>query len=357
MKRNRLLLLLLCMVTCYSCRKHDSFINQPVNIYVAGYEFDNGNVFAKYWKNGISIPLSEGSNRGRVLSITVSGSDVYMAGFEDIIAHVKVVAKYWKNGRSVILSDSSNRAYATCIAVSGADVYVAGYQFIRKDVAGEDVFVAKYWKNGTPVILSDTSKTAVALSIFVSGSDVYVAGSESIGKKDPNGFYLSVAKYWRNGTSVILSPAATFTAAQSIIVVGNDVYVSGNVYTAATYWKNGNSFTLSNNSIGASGSSIAVLGNDVYVAGYENNGTGVMGAKYWKNGTAVNITKGPNVAMANSIAVSGNDVYVAGYEEFKVNQSYLNGQGIAKYWKNGNPVALSDSSTYSIATSIFLSRD
>jgi hypothetical protein len=355
MKRKYYLIVLLWITACYSCKKSNRVIEQPVHVYVAGYEFKDGNVFAKYWKDGKPVPLREGSNKGRVESIIVSGGDVYMAGYEDIVANTKAVAKYWKNGRSVALSDSLNANYASSIAVSGSDVYVSGSQ--STGTTSSSLTIAKYWKNGIPVILSDGLHSAGASSIAVSSSDVYVAGSESTGKKDRDGFDLVVAKYWKNGASVILSQPAIFTGAQSIVVAGNDIYVSGNVYTAATYWKNGTSFTLSNNSIGASGSSIAVSGTDVYVAGFENNGTRVLNAKYWKNGTAVNITNGPYPAIANSIAVSGNDVYVAGYEGIGVNQSYLNGLGIAKYWKNGSPVALSDSINHSIATSIFLSRE
>ena len=89
--------------------------------------------------------------------------------------------------------------------------------------------------------------------------------------------------------------------------------------------------------------SIVVLGNDVYAAGYES-----MVAKYWKNGTAVALTDGSNWAQATSIAVFGNDVYVAGYE-------IAGSIEVAKYWKNGIAVSLTDGTLSAHGNSIFLS--
>ena len=57
----------------------------------------------------------------------------------------------------------------------------------------------------------------------------------------------------------------------------------------------------------------------------------------------MNLTDGSKWAEARSIGLSGNDVYVAGFED-----------GVAKYWKNGNPVILGDVSKNSDAYSIFL---
>jgi hypothetical protein len=55
---------------------------------------------------------------------------------------------------------------ATSIAVSGNDVYVAGYE---EKTAGSYEYDAKYWMNGSPVILEDVSKyrSSEAYSIFL----------------------------------------------------------------------------------------------------------------------------------------------------------------------------------------------
>jgi hypothetical protein len=52
---------------------------------------------------------------------------------------------------------------------------------------------------------------------------------------------------------------------------------------------------------------------------------------------------------ASSIAVSGNDVYVAGHEE-----DVTHSTSIPKYWKNSDPVFLSDGIKSAIATSIVI---
>ena len=78
---------------------------------------------------------------------------------------------------------------------------------------------------------------------------------------------------------------------------------------------------------------------DVYVAGFEEKGSGYV-AKYWKNGQAIELTDGTTNAAATSISVSGNDVYVCGSIE-----------GNAVYWKNGNPVTLGAGNATSITVS------
>ncbi len=87
------------------------------------------------------------------------------------------IATYWKNTDPVFLTNGSQYAGAYSIFVSGSDIYVAGYE----DDGSTGYSVAKYWKNGIPfsLPLTDGSKYAGAQSIFVVDNDVYVAGWES----------------------------------------------------------------------------------------------------------------------------------------------------------------------------------
>lgn len=99
--------------------------------------------------------------------------------------------------------------------------------------------------------------------------------------------------------------------------------------------------------LGCTGSGASGFPTDVYVAGDESNGQ-VLVAKYWKNGAAVPLTNGAHNARAFAIAVSGRDVYVAGGES---NERV----DVAMYWKNGIPVALTDGTNQAFAVGLAVS--
>ncbi len=100
----------------------------------------------------------------------------------------------------------------------------------------------------------------------------------------------------------------------------------------AVIWKNGVKTAITSGTVGdAAANSIFVVGTDVYVAGYENNA-----AKFWKNGTATSLSDGINFADATSIIVSGTDVSVA------FSESISRTINIAKVWKNGTITTYGD---------------
>jgi hypothetical protein len=372
-----LLIIPVISVWLFGCKKELSYIqasstqasskntSTQVDVYVAGTEESGSGYVAKYWKNGQAVSLTDGTTYAAAYSIFVSGNDVYVCGNVGYVvdAVTSPQAYYWKNGSPIILG----AGYARSIAVSGNDVYVCGY-------TGDAFhgYHACYWKNGNITYLPENTRSddywddypvsstdSKAYSIFISGSDVYIAGQETIVRDGGSGIS---AVYWKNGNEIYLIKGSFAgsknDAANSIFVAGQDVYACGAL--DARYWKNGSSFYL----WGSGGyitmaNSVSVSGTDIYVAGTQKDGKLYQTAfnqlrrfvaKYWKNGQPVNLTDGSKDAYATSIANSGADVYAAGYEEKQAGVR----NWVAKYWKNGHPVILGNATKESEANSIFL---
>ena len=116
------------------------------DVYVAGYETRNQNI-PEYWKNGNRVILSNDGGEDATSIFVTSGNattgNVYVAGD---------FANYWINGTQGLLDGISPVdtvwSSALSIFVSGSDVYAAGFHFDGTQTT------AKYWKNGVPVILS-----------------------------------------------------------------------------------------------------------------------------------------------------------------------------------------------------------
>jgi Carboxypeptidase regulatory-like domain len=266
------------------------------NVYVAG---SLGNA-AVLWKNGLATYLTNGSSPAAANSVFISGTDVYVAGYEH--STWGDIAKVWKNGVATNLggglypNGSSYDAHANSVFVSGTDVYVAGQAFNA----------AIIWKNGVVTTLAGGTlqNYAQAFSVFVSGTDAYVAGDEEV--PFPNNL---AAKVWKNSVATNLTSNGITTAnANSVFVSGTDVYVAGSEQiqgsSIAKLWKNGVATTLSN--VSSDANSVFVSSTDVYVAG-------VLGgaAVVWKNGVATYLANGTD---AYSVFVYGTDVFIAGYQ-------------------------------------------
>ena len=302
------------------------------DIYIAGFEVSGASQIAKYWKNGVSVSLSSSANIAFATSIFVYYGDVYVAGFEESDNGI-TIAKYWRNGAAVNLTSGVNDAEASSIFVYNGDVYVAGFE---KDGLNT---VAKYWKNGVSVSLGNRINNSIASSIFVSNGDVYVAGMEFSGSN-------AYAKYWKNGASTNLSSGTYEAMAYSIFVNDNNVYIAGRDNNGsqdiAKYWRNNTSNTLSSSGVEATAYSVFYNDGHVYVAGFESSN-----AVYWRDGVR-NVLNGGTVA--NSVFVLDGDVYIAGYE--------FNGNVfIAKYWKNGIVVNITDGANFANANDIFVVKE
>ena len=170
-------------------------------------------------------------------------------------------------------------------------------------------------------------------------STVYVAGTET--KPDATGRSANYAVYWKNGHEIMLTDGLSNAHAYGIAVSATDVYVVGVVERIATCWKNGVPESLSESISVAR--AVAISGSDVYVGGNVLEEGHIL-AVYWKNGNPVMLSDTLNESQATSIAVAGNDVYVSG-------NIILNGHSVAKYWKNGESVNLSDTAKVDATTS------
>ena len=298
-------------------------------VYVAGNVTSSLSVpVATYWANGKAHALADSTSESYAYAIATADTNVYIAG----IAHN--AATYWKNGVATALTNGS---MALGITVSGSDVYVAGVSNLN------GTNVATYWKNGTAITLTDDLTPSVAVSIVVSGGDVYVAGYLAAAGN------INTVCYWKNGAIQNVSTTSTSTFGNSsfgsigLAVAGSDVYITGAVENGtdtqviATLWKNGTptSLTTDGDKISSAANAILVSGATVYVAGYDDKV-----ATYWINGTAYQLNSNAQQYMATSIAVSsdvyavgGNDVYVSGFSGYSTTN--------AVYWKNGNLVTLS----------------
>ncbi len=240
-----------------------------------------------------------------------------------------------------------SEAYAYRVIVHGSDVYVLGavkwwYKMHGGSLSGLDgaVIFPGYWKNGQFTVLQMPDDMALILlniekgNIVVSNGDVYVVD----GKRN----------YWKNGQFVsalsTIHNNETFYAEYPMCASVNDVYIAGSEYTdisdtkqKACYWKNGVRIDLpveGTNSATASG--ITVVGNDVYVSGNmkkmlnEEENSYATYPVYWKNGQLITLpfeqfSSGlPSLSYTLGIYASGNDMYFLGYDAYKL-----------CYWKNG----------------------
>jgi hypothetical protein len=90
-------------------------------VYIAGYDYDGSTRTPCYWRNGARymLPVTAGSD-GYTLALTVSGSDVYIAGRERD-ADYNHTPCYWLNGARYMLPvTAGSDGVAQAVTVSGS---------------------------------------------------------------------------------------------------------------------------------------------------------------------------------------------------------------------------------------------
>jgi hypothetical protein len=176
------------------------------DVHVVGWESTLDSVIAKYWKNGVAVPVTHNTKYGYSNYIKLDGNVTYIAGGE-VNPGKNEAAKYWKNGTEFALTDGTWYANANMIEVVDGNVYVAGF----------DNNVATSWKNGVATALSEAGKVGEALSISVSKGDVYVAGT----LKTPGTNALAGSVLWKNGV-----PLAPFLGTDPTVQIGGAIAIT-----------------------------------------------------------------------------------------------------------------------------------
>ena len=95
------------------------------------------NSIPTYWKNGGENIMSGDRLNSNIIDMEMEGPDLYALGFATDYSEIV----YWKNNELVPVANAGNPAFAKSISVSGTDVFIAG-----NDVS--TVSKARLWKNG-----------------------------------------------------------------------------------------------------------------------------------------------------------------------------------------------------------------
>lgn len=229
-------------------------------------------------------------------------------------------------------------------------VYIAGYE------NNSHASVAKYWKNGTAVVLADGTYPSAANGIFISGNDVYTAGYEFNGNTQ-------LAKYWKNTTGTTLGTGAS--SANAIAVNNTDVFAGGweivNGFDIPRYWSNGtaksvdvNDFVLPQVTLGnGQCSGMYLKDNNVYSVGFYRNSQGRFSPWETTNGftPANSVPNNDKHCFANAVFVNGTDKYIVGNQN-----NPTTGLAMATIWKNGVATNLTDgAASVGAATAVFIS--
>lgn len=313
-----------------------------------------------YWKNGtaVTLPSTVGNGTSHAQAISVSGTDVYVVGYDqgtNISATVPTTSGLpciWKNGveQQLPIPVGGFTGEATAIAISGTDVYVAGF-FVTNDATQSRRAVM--WKNGVATMIAFNKFDSIATGIALDGTDVYISGNAVFSN-------ITCAVYWKNNAWHPFAGTTAISRASAIVVDAlHNYYISGASNGEACYWKDGNIKLLTTNDYAAPitaqnelwyPNSIAVSNNNVYVSGVNiptgpvnppdpddpNPGLQVQ-AVYWKNGQEVSVSGQSEHGGPSSIAVIADQAYTAGTFNSGTSPFYTINQNVTSINNPGIP--------------------
>jgi hypothetical protein len=264
----------------------------------------------------------------QIYSISVSGSDIYVAGtFGTIGGQFRgSVAKLNNtNGNADATWDPDPDDYVTGVVVSGSDVYAFG-DFASIGGQSRNYLAKLNNTNGNADATWNPAPDSSVADVKVSGSDVYVGGyftaiggQSRIGAAKLNNTNGNADATWNPNSDGIVN---------SIAISGSDIYVSGNFsdiggQTRARLAKlnntNGNAdvtwdpaasgFDDGMYAIAVSGTSVYAVGDFTSIGGQSRFGIAKLNNS---NGNADSSWNASPDAYVTDIAVYNSDIYVSG---------------------------------------------
>jgi len=255
-------------------------------------------------------PLELGAVNGVVNAVAVSGTDLYVGGnFTTAgLSNANYVAKWNGSDWSGLGSGLNGLVYA--LVVSGSDVYVGG----AFTTAGGSVAtnVAKW--NGNAWSALDVGVNNVVYALVMSGSDLYAGG---IFLKAGTNTANRVAKW--NGSTWSPLGAGFANPVRALAVSGSDLYAVGEFLTSgiltvnrAAKW-NGSAWSALGAGLNATTYAVAVSGSDVYVGGaFTVAGTNSANhVAKWNGSTWSALGSGVN-GNVDVLALAGTNLYTGG---------------------------------------------
>jgi len=306
----------------------DPNIKEP-DIYITGRIKNDRFNEAVYWKNGVMHKLPVHGYNSGTQSIAIWKNKVYITGYVTLDGITNAV--YWVDGVQFNLGD----AEAKSIAVNDNGIFIAGRTYGKKS-NGYDLTIATLWKNGSPSRLSSTDIDSYANCVTLDGNDVYVGGNQR--NLEMSG---ARAVYWKNGvmTELVDFNHKLASDVNEIVLYGKDVYSVGHFDHSAAYWKNGTLVALLPD-VRSYLYSMYLKGSAFFLAGniYRSSNDGNL--VYWKN--SMNSVQKPISGYASgmsdnaSLGVYNGHVYVPGFMR-PLTTGSLNK---AIYWRDNEVITL-----------------